>query len=41
MGDRESLVAKIEMQRMSSPGSELVVSLEDFFDGNDDLGSIW
>lgn len=41
MSHRENLVAKIEAQRAASePDGELVVSLEDFFTGNDDLGSI-
>ena len=40
MGNRENLLAKIEKQSASSNGIEIVVSLEDFFNGNDDLGSI-
>jgi len=40
MGDRENLIAKIEAQRSLVSDSEVVVSLEDFFIGNDDLGSI-
>jgi hypothetical protein len=40
MGDREKLVAKIEHQTVSRGSIEIVVSLEDFFNGNDDLGSI-
>ena len=34
------MIAKIEAQGAPSPDSEVVVSLEDFFTGNDDLGSI-
>jgi hypothetical protein len=37
---RESLIATIEAQRASSSDIEVAVSLEDFFTGNDDLGSI-
>lgn len=41
MTRRDSLVAKIEAQRArSGADAEVVVSLEDFFIGNDDLGSI-
>lgn len=40
MGDRENLIAKIETQLSSVSDSEVVVSLEDFFTGNDDMGSI-
>jgi hypothetical protein len=40
MGDREKLVAKIEQQTVSRGSIEIVVALEDFFNGNDDLGSI-
>ncbi len=40
MGDRESLIAKIEAQRSSASDGEVIVSLEDFFTGNDDVGSI-
>jgi hypothetical protein len=40
MGDREKLIAKIEAQGAPSSDNEVVVSLEDFFSGNEDLGSI-
>lgn len=40
MGHRDILIAKIEKQRVLSPEREIAVSLEDFFTGNDDLGSI-
>lgn len=40
MGDRENLIATIEAQRASVSEGEVVVSLDDFFTGNDDLGSI-
>lgn len=41
MNYRDNLIAKIEAQRGTSMlDVELVVSLEDFFTGNDDLGSI-
>lgn len=40
MNIRTSLIALIEAQALSNPNTELVVSLESFFEGNDDLGSI-
>jgi hypothetical protein len=41
MNYRDNLIAKIEAQRATlEPDAELVVSLEDFFTGNDDPGSI-
>lgn len=40
MGSREALIAKIEAQGAQSTDTEIAVSLEDFFQGNDDLGSI-
>ena len=40
MTDREKLIAKIEAQNPSGELQEIVVSLEDFFTGNNDTGSI-
>ncbi len=40
MADREKLIAKIETQGPPSGTHEIVVSLEDFFTGNNDPGSI-
>ena len=40
MTDREKLIAKIETQSSPDGVQEIVVSLEDFFTGNSDLGSI-
>ena len=40
MSEREKLVTKIEQQAVPPGSAEIVVSLEDFFNGNDDLGSI-
>jgi hypothetical protein len=40
MSAREKLIAKIEAQGAPSSDNEVVVSLEDFFNGNEDPGSI-
>src|SRR5688500_15349378 len=40
MTDREKLIAKIEAQNPPDELPEIVVSLEDFFTGNNDRGSI-
>jgi hypothetical protein len=40
MTDREKLIAKIMRQNPEGELREIVVSLEDFFTGNDDRGSI-
>ncbi len=40
MTNPERLIAKVEAQGAPTSDHEVVVSLEDFFDGNDDPGSI-
>lgn len=38
--ERVRLLAKIKQQLQTNPNTEPLVTLEEFFDGNDDLGSI-